>query len=96
MGVTRSSGPNCPDCTNRHIEVEPGWRKCLFLYHYHYQLHPRFGFMHAIQTWLPFAVQVSLNGREWLARNPGNAGQPYQRRDNCFTGWSRAPSGRSG
>ena len=52
---------------SRHIEIEPRHRKCLFLYHY--QIHPKFGFMHArIQTWFPFAIQICLNGREWLAR----------------------------
>jgi hypothetical protein len=59
-------------------------RKCLHLYHY-FQ-HPAFGFMHArIQTWLPFPVQVCLNGREWLARQMDQAGLTYTRRDNCFT-----------
>jgi hypothetical protein len=53
---------------------------------YHYQIHPIFGFMHArIQTWFPFAVQICLNGREWLARAMDAAGLGYVRRDNCFT-----------
>jgi len=77
------------DRANRRIELEPRWRKCLF--HYHYQVHPRFGFMHArIQTWFPFAIQVCLNGREWLARSMDAAGLAYQRRDNCFT-WLQQP-----
>jgi hypothetical protein len=42
--------------------------------------------MHArIQTWFPFAVQICLNGREWLARAMDAAGLGYVRRDNCFT-----------
>jgi len=69
---------------SRHIEIEPRHRKCLFLYHY--QMHPQFGFMHArIQTWFPFAIQICLNGREWLARDMDAAGLEYRRRDNCFT-----------
>jgi len=77
------------DRASRHIEIEPRHRKCLFLYHY--QMHPRFGFMHArIQTWLPFAIQICLNGREWLARSMDAAGLDYQRRDNCFT-WLERP-----
>jgi hypothetical protein len=72
------------DGANKRIELEPRWRKCKFLYHY--QVHPRFGFMHArIQTWFPFAIQVCINGREWLARSMDAAGLRYQRRDNCFT-----------
>lgn len=59
------------------------WRKCLFLYHY--WLHPRWGFMHArIQTWFPFAIQVCLNGREWLARQMEAASLEFVREDNCF------------
>jgi len=66
------------------IELEPRHRKCLYLYHY--QVHPTFGFMHArIQTWFPFAIQICLNGREWLARSMDAAGLHYIRRDNCFT-----------
>jgi hypothetical protein len=75
--------------TNQHIEIEPRRRKCLFLYHY--QVHPRFGFMHArIQTWFPFAIQICLNGREWLARSMDAAGLNHERRDNCFT-WLERP-----
>jgi hypothetical protein len=75
--------------TSRHIELEPRHRKCLFLYHY--QIHPRFGFMHArIQTWFPFAIQICLNGRAWLAQSMDAAGLGYERRDNCFT-WLEDP-----
>lgn len=77
------------DHANKRIEVEPRHRKCLF--RYHYQIHPRFGFMHArIQTWFPFAIQICLNGREWLARDMDAAGLNYQRRDNCFN-WLQQP-----
>ena len=77
------------DRANKRIEIEPRQRKCLFLYHY--QVHPRFGFMHGrIQTWFPFAIQVCLNGREWLAHSMDRAGLSYQRRDNCFT-WLQQP-----
>jgi len=47
----------------KKLELEPRYRKCLFLYHY--WMHPVFGFMNArIQTWFPFPVQICLNGRE--------------------------------
>ncbi len=58
-------------------------RKGLVLYHYF--LDPFFGFMYArLQTWFPFAIQVGLNAREWLARQMDHEGLTYQRRDNCF------------
>jgi hypothetical protein len=72
------------------IDLEPRWRKCLHLYHY--QNHPLFGFMHArIQTWFPFAIQVCINGREWLARMMDQAGLAYVQRDNCFV-WLQDPA----
>jgi hypothetical protein len=65
------------------LELQGKMGKCTFLYHYYF--HPVFGFMHArIQTWFPFAVQVCLNGREWLSRQLDQAGLSYQRRDNKF------------
>jgi hypothetical protein len=65
------------------LELQSRRRKCLFLYHY-YQ-HPQFGFLNArIQTWFPFAIQICLNGREWLARQMDRRGLKYARQDNCF------------
>jgi hypothetical protein len=76
----------------RKLELEPRYRKCLFLYHY--WMHPVFGFMNArIQTWFPFPVQICLNGREWLARQMDAAGLEYVRQDNCFpwiADWAKA------
>jgi hypothetical protein len=61
------------------LRGKPG--KCLHVYHY--LNHPLFGLMHVrVQTWFPFAVQVYVNGREWLCRQLEQAGVPYQRRDN--------------
>jgi hypothetical protein len=77
------------DRTTKRIEAEPRYRKCLHLYHY--QIHKRFGFMSArIQTWLPFRIQICVNGREWLARSMDAAGLRYVQRDNCFT-WLEHP-----
>src|SRR5215470_5928464 len=68
---------------SKQLELEPRLRKCLFLYHY--SVHPLFGFMNArIQTWFPFAIQICLNGREWLARQMDRQGLRYVRQDNCF------------
>ncbi len=76
----------------KKLELEPRYRKCLFLYHY--WMHPVFGFMNArIQTWFPFPVQICLNGREWLARQMEAAGLEYVRQDNCFpwiADWAKA------
>jgi hypothetical protein len=76
----------------KKLELEPRYRKCLFLYHY--WMHPVFGFLNArIQTWFPFPVQICRNGREWLARQMDAAGMEYVRQDNCFpwiADWSKA------
>jgi hypothetical protein len=67
----------------RRLELRHRERKCL--HYYHYYLHPQFGLMHTrLQTWIPFTMQICLNGREWLARQLDAAGLPYLRRDNCF------------
>jgi len=58
-------------------------RKCLHLYFYY--LDREFGLMHVrLATWLPFGIQVCLNGREYLARRMNQAGIGYEQRDNCF------------
>jgi hypothetical protein len=69
------------DTKRREIHLKRG--KCLHLYHY--QIHPVLGFMGArIQTWFPFTIHVTINGREWLARDLDRAGISYQRADNCY------------
>jgi hypothetical protein len=58
-------------------------RKCLFFYFYY--LDRDFGLMHVrLQSWLPFDIQVCLNGREYLARQMARAGIGFEQRDNCF------------
>lgn len=67
----------------KRLEVNGCWRKCLF--YYHYWIHPEFGFMNArIQTWMPFPIQVCLNGREWLCRKLDVSGIGYVRRENSL------------
>ncbi|MBI5115102.1 hypothetical protein HZA56_01360 [Candidatus Poribacteria bacterium] len=69
---------------SKTIELVSGWRRCLFFYHY--MIHPVFGFMNArIQTWMPFPIQICINGREWLSRQLDAAQIGYVRRENCFT-----------
>jgi hypothetical protein len=58
-------------------------RKCLHLYFYY--LDREFGLMHVrLATWLPFGIQVCLNGRKYLARRMARAGIGFEQRDNCF------------
>lgn len=69
----------------KRLELVSRFRKGLALYHYF--IDPVFGFMNArIQTWLPFSIQICINGREWLAQEMDQAGLSYRRRDNCFVG----------
>jgi DNA-binding PadR family transcriptional regulator len=72
------------DRQSKHIRVVPALRKCLHLYFYF--VDREFGLMHVrLQTWLPFQIQVCVNGREYLARQMTKAGIDYEQRDNCFT-----------
>ncbi len=58
-------------------------RKCLHLYFYY--VDPEFGFMHVrLQTWLPFTLQVCINGWDYLEGRLLRAGIGYEKRDNCF------------
>ena len=71
------------DRQTKTIRVVPAQRKCLHLYFYF--VDREFGLMHVrVQTWLPFTIQVCLNGREYLARCMDRVGMKYDKRDNCF------------
>lgn len=71
------------DRKTKTIHVVPAQRKCLHLYFYF--VDREFGLMHVrLQSWLPFTIQVCLNGREYLARCMDRAGMKYEKRDNCF------------
>ena len=64
-------------------EVRRKSGKCLSLYTYY--VDDEFGFVHVrLQTWMPFTIQVYINGREWLGRQLDRIGMPYRRADNCF------------
>lgn len=53
---------------------------------YYYLAHPEFGLMHVrIQTWMPFTVQIYVNGHEWLARQMAEKNIDFEQADNCFT-----------
>src|SRR5260370_18425026 len=78
------------DKASKHLLLISKERKCLHLYFYYQDR--EFGLMHIrLQTWLPFTIQVCLNGREWLARQMDRAGITYTKRDNCFTYISDLP-----
>jgi hypothetical protein len=65
------------------LEAVPRTRKCVHFYFY--CIDAEFGFMHIkIQTWLPWPVQVYVNGREWLARQLDTAGVGYLRYTNTL------------
>jgi len=58
---------------------------------YYYLMLPEFGLAHVrIQTWLPFTVQIYLNGHDYLARQMDKCGIKYEQADNCFT-WIENP-----
>jgi hypothetical protein len=66
------------------LELISRMRKGLVLYHY--TIDPQFGWINArIQSWLPFSIQVCVNGREWLAQMLDKNGLGYRRYDNCLT-----------
>ena len=56
---------------------------CLTLYFYF--MDPFFGLIHVrLPTWLPFSLQVYVNGHEWLAKRLGKAGIDFTKVENAF------------
>jgi hypothetical protein len=53
---------------------------------YYYFLDPHFGLIHVrLQTWLPFTVQVYVNGHEWLAQQMVQKKLGFVQQHNAFT-----------
>jgi hypothetical protein len=53
---------------------------------YYYFLDPQFGLTHVrLQTWLPFTVQVYVNGHEWLAQQMVQKKLGFVQQHNAFT-----------
>ena len=53
---------------------------------YYYFLDPQFGLIHVrLQTWLPFTVQVYVNGHEWLAHQMMKKKLGFVQQHNAFT-----------
>jgi len=69
-------------------------RRGCCLHYYFYFLHERLGLIHVrVPTWLPFRMQVYLNGHSWLARQLTAAGVNHTLADNAFSAcvdWPRA------
>src|SRR5262249_9908541 len=72
------------DAPTKTLQLVPAKRKCL--HYYFYYMDREFGLMHVrLESWLPFAIQVCVNGREYLARRLTGAGIAFEKQDNCFT-----------
>jgi hypothetical protein len=53
---------------------------------YYYFLDPQFGLIHVrLQTWLPFTVQVYVNGHEWLAQQMVQKKLGFVQQHNAFS-----------
>jgi hypothetical protein len=75
----------------KKLQLHYGPSRCL--HYYHYYLDRCFGLIHTrTQSWLPFTVQVCMNGREWLARRLDEAGIGYVKKDNCFVDIADLPA----
>jgi hypothetical protein len=72
------------DAETKTLKLVPAKRKCL--HYYFYYIDREFGLMHVrLESWLPFSIQVYVNGREYLARRLEKASIGCEKSDNCFT-----------
>jgi hypothetical protein len=72
------------DRASKHLHLISRARKCRFFYFYF--IDREFGLMHVrLQSWLPFSIQVCLNGRSFLARQMTREGIGFVQKDNTFT-----------
>ncbi|HMB03776.1 MAG TPA: hypothetical protein VKP69_08550, partial [Isosphaeraceae bacterium] len=70
-------GPQRPQCVSRNRQ-----QRVL----YYYFLDPQFSLIHVRwQTWLPFTVQVYVNGHEWLAQQMVQKKLGFVQQHNAFT-----------
>ena len=64
-------------------QLRPDWVRCKHLYLY--MDDPRYGLVGLrLQTWFPYHLQISMNGREWLRRQLDATGITYARVGNKF------------
>jgi len=73
-----------PNRQSKKLELVSQRRQCKHLYFYF--VDREFGLMHIrLQTWLPFSIQVCVNGRRWLGHKLQQAGIGFVQHDNTFT-----------
>jgi hypothetical protein len=73
-----------PNRASKKLELVSQSRHCKHLYFYF--VDREFGLMHIrLQTWLPFTIQVCLNGRRWLSNKLQQSGITFVQHDNTFT-----------
>lgn len=66
----------------KRLELVSQERRCAHLYFYYWD--HDFGLLHVrVQTWLPFTLQICVNGREWLAQQLQRAGSRFTQVENC-------------
>lgn len=71
------------DRNSKTLKLVSRERPCLHLYFYY--LDREFGLMHVrLQSWLPFTIQICVNGWEYLANRLQKAEIGFVKRDNCF------------
>jgi hypothetical protein len=82
---TQETGPSfklVPGPTRPQFVNAPRQQRVL----YYYFLDPQFGLIHVrLQTWLPFPVQVYVNGHEWLAQQMVQQQLGFVQQHNAFT-----------
>lgn len=65
----------------KRLELRAQERRCAHLYFYYWD--HDFGLMHIrLQTWLPFTIQICVNGRAWLAQQLERCGSRFAQVDN--------------
>lgn len=73
-----------PNRQLKKLELVSQLRHCKHLYFYF--VDREFGLMHIrLQTWLPFTIQVCVNGRRWLGHKLQRAHIAFVQQDNTFT-----------
>jgi hypothetical protein len=71
-----------PGCNRPQFVSRPRQQRVL----YYYFLDSQFGLIHVrLQTWLPFTVQVYVNGHEWLAQQMVQKKLGFVQQHNAFT-----------
>jgi hypothetical protein len=71
-------GPQRPQFVNRSRQQ--------WVLYYYYFLDREFGLVHfRLQTWLPFSIQVYVNGHEWLAQQMVHQKLGFVQRHHAFT-----------